>query len=50
MLIGMPLQVPLTFVNIFWEERPGMGNFIMWANLFLGQPLLLVLYLRAYLH
>lgn len=49
MFIGMLVQPPLICLDHLWTTRPRAGNFVMWLSLFLGQPLMIILYVRGYL-
>lgn len=49
MFLGMLVQLPLIYLDRFWKAGSRTGNFVMWISLFLGQPLMIILYVRGYL-
>lgn len=48
MFLGMAVQVPLMALDKKIENTR-RGNWLMWINLFLGQPLIAILYVRQYM-
>eukprot|EP00051_Salpingoeca_urceolata_P006328 m.83956 g.83956 ORF g.83956 m.83956 type:complete len:528 (+) comp14781_c0_seq3:165-1748(+) len=46
--LAMVVQVPLAIVNDRYLRGTAYGNIVVWASLFVGQPVAIMLYMNAY--